>query len=108
MIYIQQILFYKWLLMTSFFSVLTVIIIKYYEKTHNNLLLLGALLSEAGLIYGYTQLLQTGDILSQFSLVKIISVLLLIIPSIVFFGSELTMKKIFGLIFALIAIYLLK
>lgn len=105
---IQQIVLNKWLLICSLFSVLTVMIVKYYEKTHIIWLLLLALLSEAGLIYGYIQLLKNGDILSQFSLVKILSVLLLIIPSMLFFGSELTTKKIIGLIFAFTAIYLLK
>lgn len=97
----------KWVYIASFFSALTVIIVKQYEKTHSNLLLLVAVLSECILIYGYVKILAKEDILTQFALVKIIAVLFLIIPSILFFGTELTNKKIIGLIFGLGAIYLL-
>jgi multidrug transporter EmrE-like cation transporter len=99
---------YKWLLLSSFFSALTILVIKYYEKNSNNLLLLVAALSETGLIYSYIQLLKKEDILTQFSLVKIIAILIVIIPSILFFGTELTISKIFGLLFGIASIYLLK
>ena len=59
----QQIVLNKWLLICSLFSVLTVMIVKYYEKTHIIWLLLLALLSEAGLIYGYIQLLGTRKVI---------------------------------------------
>lgn len=52
-------------------------------------------------------MLQNGDILTGFSLVKIISILIVIFPSIMFLDVELTNKKIIGLIFAFVAIYLL-
>jgi len=55
--------------------------------------LLVAVLSEYILIYGYVKILAKEDILTQFALVKIIAVLFLIIPSILFFGTELTNKK---------------
>lgn len=104
---LQVIKKYKWLLIASFFSALTVIVIKYYEKVLNNWLLLVSLLSEVGLIYSYVQLLKTDDILTQIALVKIVAILIIIIPSMLFFGSQLTISKILGLIFATIAIYLL-
>ena len=99
---------YKWLLLASFFSALTILVIKYYEKNSNNLLLLIAALSETGLIYSYIQLLKKDDILTKFSLVKIIAILIVIIPSMLFFGTELTTSKIFGLLFGIASIYLLK
>ena len=98
----------KWLFFSSFFSALTIIIIKQYEKTANNWLLLVTALSETGLIYSYIKLLKTDDILTQFALVKIIAIIMIIAPSILLFGSEVTTNKIIGLIFAIIAIYLLK
>ena len=52
-------------------------------------------------------MLQNGDILTGFSLVKIISILIVLFPSILFLDVELTNKKIFGLIFAFVSIYLL-
>jgi drug/metabolite transporter (DMT)-like permease len=105
--FIENIQKYKWLLIGSFLSALTVILVKEYNKIHINLLLLVAVLSEIGLIYAYINLLKNADILTQFTLVKIISVLILTVPSIIFFGTILTIKKILGLIFAVTAIYLL-
>jgi hypothetical protein len=90
------------------FSALTIISIKYSLK--NKYLLLVTTLLEIGLIYSYIQMLQTGDILTGFSLVKIISILIVLFPSIMFFEVELPKgykKKTIGLIFAFIAIYLL-
>ena len=104
---IKNIKIHKWLLASSFFSALTVIVIKYYEHDPNTLLLLVALLSEICLIYGYIKLLKKDDILTQFALVKIIAILMVIIPSMLFFGTELTKSKIFGLIFGVMSIYLL-
>ena len=98
----------KWLFFSSFFSALTIIIIKQYEKTANNWLLLVTALTETGLIYSYIKLLKNDDILTQFALVKMVAIIMIIAPSILLFGSEVTTNKIIGLIFAIIAIYLLK
>ena len=104
---IQNFKFYKWLLLASFFSALTIISIKYHLKYPDTYLLLVTVLSEIGLIYSYINMLQNGDILTGFSLVKIISILIVLFPSILFLSVELTNRKIIGLIFAFIAIYLL-
>ena len=98
---------YKWLLLSSFFSALTIISIKYSLQYKNKYLLLVTTLSEICLIYSYINMLQNGDILTGFSLVKIISILIVLFPSIMFLDVELTNKKIFGLIFAFTALYLL-
>jgi len=104
---IENIQKYKWLIIASFFSALTILMVKQYEQTTNYLYLLVVALSEFGLIYSYIELLEKGELVTLFALVKIISILIVIIPGIIFFGSILTTKKIIGLIFGLIAIYLL-
>lgn len=98
---------YKWLLIASFFSALTIMSIKYSLKEHNKYILLVTTLSEIGLIYSYINMLQNGDMLTGFSLVKIISILIVLVPSIMFLDAELTNRKKLGLIFAFISIYLL-
>lgn len=98
---------YKWLLIASFFSALTILSVKYHLKYPHKFILFITILSEIGLIYSYIKLLQSGDLLTGFSLVKIISILIIIVPSMIFLDEKLTIKKIFGLFFALIAIYLL-
>jgi len=97
-----------WLLIGAFFSALTVILVKFYDNKHNNLFLLGVFLSECSLIYSYVQLLKMDNILTQFSLVKIIAILLVAIPSILFSWTKLTTSKSLGILFGAIAIYLLK
>ena len=105
--FIENIQKYKWLLIASCFSALTIIMVKHYKQNLNYLSLLVVGLSEFGLIYSYIELLEKGELVTQFSLVKIISILIVLIPGIVIFGTELTMKKIIGLLFGIIAIYLL-
>jgi multidrug transporter EmrE-like cation transporter len=105
--FMENIQKYKWLLLASFFSALTVLMIKQYEKSTNYWYLLVAALAEFGLICSYIKLLKNGDLITQFALVKIISILIVLIPGIVLFNSVLTTKNIIGLIFGMIAIYLL-
>ena len=98
---------YKWLFIAAFFSALTIISLKYYSFHSYNYWLLVTILSEIGLIYSYIQLLQQRDILTGFSLVKIMSILLVLLPSLLFLNVKLTNEKIIGLLFAFIAMYLL-
>lgn len=105
--FIENIQIYKWILIASFFSALTIISIKYYLIEENIYLLLITILSEIGLIYSYIQMFENYNLLIGFSLVKIISILIVLIPSILFLNVKLTNTKIVGLIFALVSIYLL-
>jgi multidrug transporter EmrE-like cation transporter len=98
---------YKWLFMASCFSALTIIALKYYSFHSDYYWLLVTFLSEMGLIYSYIQLLQRSDIVTGFSLVKIISILLVLLPSLVLLNVKLTTDKIAGILFAIIAMYLL-
>jgi drug/metabolite transporter (DMT)-like permease len=97
----------KWLFIASFFSALTILIIKFYERKPLHWLLLVALISESIIVYSYIELLKMDDILTQFSLVKIISIIFVLISSILFFGNVLTYKKIIGLVFGILGIYLI-
>jgi multidrug transporter EmrE-like cation transporter len=105
---LENILIYKWLFLSAFFSALTAILIKQYEKNSNIWLIVAALASEICLIYGYVQLLSNKDVITQFSLVKVLSILIIILPSLLLFKSELTIKRMVGLLFAVISIYLLR
>ena len=98
---------YKWLFIAAFFSALTIISLKYYSFHSYNYWLLVTILSEIGLIYSYIQLLQESDIVTGFSLVKIMSILFVLLTSLFFLHVKLTNEKIIGLLFAFIAMYLL-
>ena len=105
---IENIQNYKWLLTSSFFSVLAIVLVKYYSNFKNNWLLILALLCECVILYSYVQILNYGDILTQYALVKIIAILLVSVPSILLAWTKLTISKAFGIIFGIVAIYLLK
>ena len=91
----------------SILSACSIIFVKYYIIYSNPLILLGSVLSGLVLVYVYTILLRTGDVLIDFSVIKISSILLVAIPSLLFFHSKLTMKKIVGLILGFASICLL-
>ena len=65
---------YKWLLLSSFFSALTIISIKYSLQYKNKYLLLVTTLSEICLIYSYINMLQNGDILTGFSFASCVTI----------------------------------
>jgi drug/metabolite transporter (DMT)-like permease len=96
------------LLVASVFSALIIITIKYYVLKSYNYLLLVAVLLSCCLIYTYVELLQIYDTFVSFTLIKIISILLVLLSSSILFGSKLTMRKLVGLFFGFIAIYLMK
>ena len=98
---------YKWLFMASVCSALTIISVKYYSLHSDYYWLLVTFLSEIGLIYSYIQLLQKSDIITGFSLVKIVSIILVLLPSLFLLNVKLTNEKIIGLLFAIMAMYLL-
>jgi drug/metabolite transporter (DMT)-like permease len=99
---------YLWLIFSAFFGALTIVIVQYYQHVKKHWLLVVALLSEAILIYGYTHILQYSDILTQFSLVKIISIAMIAFASLFIFKNGLSNRKAMGLFFAMAAIYLLR
>lgn len=91
----------------SILSACGILLVKNYMLHSNLWYLLAAVLSSIALIYVYTILLRTGDVLIDFSVIKISSILLVAIPSLLFFHSKLTIKKIVGLILGFASICLL-
>jgi multidrug transporter EmrE-like cation transporter len=102
-------MYYILVIIAAIFSALTVTMIKLYDYNNfNNLFLLVACLSQLGLIFSYVQLLKFNDILTLFTLIKILAILLVSIIGVVFFGFKLTKYKILGILLGIIAIYLLQ
>jgi len=95
------------LFIAAVFSALTIILIKYYVKTSKNIVLLGVLMSELFLICSYIKLLQNGNVVTQFALIKIIAIFFVTLTGIIFFGSKLTNYNILGLILGIMSIFLL-
>ena len=89
------------------FSASTVILIKYYIRYSNYWFLLATILSEFLLIYSYINFLDSGILVVQFAIIKILSIILVAIPSLLFFDGVPPTKQIIGLLIGLLSIYLL-
>jgi len=100
-------MYYVWIIIASLFSTLFIAMIKLYDQGHNNLFLLFAILSQFGSLYSYIRLLDYDDILTLFIVVKILAILLVTLIGILFFSYKLTNRKIIGIVFGIIALYLI-
>jgi hypothetical protein len=98
---------YKWIVIGSFFSAFTVILVKWYSVNNKILYLLFALLSEAILIFSYINVIKHFKILIGFVLIKLFSIITLTIYQI-YMDKNITYKKTLGILCASAAIYLLQ
>jgi multidrug transporter EmrE-like cation transporter len=97
----------KWIIWAGLFSALSPIFMKYYVTTESLYILFLVALSECGIMYGYYQIFQEGDFINKFAIVKILALLFIILPGIVFFHSHFNWHTFFGLLCAFATIYLL-
>jgi drug/metabolite transporter (DMT)-like permease len=96
-----------WLIYSSSCAAMSIIFVKYFVDTKKYIYIILAILSEIGLIYGYIHLLKYSSILVQYTLVKIISILLVFIATLFLFKTELSWRKGLGILLAILAIFLL-
>ena len=99
---------YKWITISSFCSALPIIFIKLFFISDYNWFILFAFIFQLMATVSYIKLFSMGDILLLFVLVKLFSVLIVFIASIIFFKTKLTIRKILGISFAIASIYLLE
>ena len=99
---------YKWVTISSFCSALPIIFIKLFFIFDYNSFILIAIFFQLAATVSYIKLFSMGDILLLFVLVKLFSVLIVFIASIVFFKTKLTLRTILGISFAIASIYLLE
>jgi uncharacterized membrane protein len=77
-------------------------------KTFNILFIIAAVIAEIAVVYCYYGLLKNNDSsIIVFPLIKILSVLIVFFYGFFIFGDKLTVKNIMGIIFSIVAIYLL-
>lgn len=96
-----------WLLYCAFCAAISIIFVKYFVNTNKYIYLILAIISEIGIIYGYVHMLKYSTMLVQYTLVKLLSIVLVFLASILLFKTEITWKKSIGIILAIIAILLL-
>lgn len=96
-----------WLLLAAICGALTPVYVKYYLNVHNAWLFACIAINECILIYCYMHLFAKKSILNQFTLVKILSISIVIIFSILVFKMPLQIKTILGICTAFLTIILL-
>jgi multidrug transporter EmrE-like cation transporter len=96
-----------WIFIASIFASSAVICLQMYTKEKNNMWLVLSLLSYCMLMYSYINLFLNFNIVIVYPFVKIISILLVVLSSLLFFNSQLNIKIGFGILFGLISVYLL-
>lgn len=88
-------------------SIIPLALIKKYILNGNTLLLVLCLLFYSVMIAIYIKLLRNDGLSKVYTLVQILQVILVVLMGILFFNEKLSLNIIIGLLFGIVAIYLL-
>ena len=83
------------------------ILIKKYINTNDFNLIIFSVLSYLFLIYFYSIILRNSNLSIAYPLLKVFSVLIIVVSSILYFKEDLSSTHLIGIIFGIIAIILL-
>ena len=95
-----------WILFGALASAIPVTLIKIYTGTKQNFLLFLTVICYLLVIVSYVNVFEQGDIITCYIIMKILSDILVISSGILFFSEKLTIKKSFGILLALLSVYL--
>lgn len=96
-----------WIMIAGIVGSLPVVLVKRYIETKELFLLFLCVGLYILLIIAYFNVFKTSSISTGYPLIKVLSEIIVISLGIFFFRESLTIKKYFGLLFALFSIYLL-
>ena len=96
-----------WVLFGSLTTAIPVTLIKIYTESKQKFLLFLSILSSILAIISYVTIFEKGDIITFYIIMKILSDLLVIASGILFFSEKLTIKKGFGVLLALLSVYVI-
>lgn len=91
----------------SFLSAFTLPFLKQYLETNNYFFLTLAIVFHFLLLVLYIKLLQVDSMTQTFAIIKVLSIIMIIIIGVLFFNEKVNRKILFGIVFAIVAIYLL-
>ena len=95
------------LLLQIIISIIPLALIKKYILNDNTWLLILCLLFYSVMIAIYIKLLRNDGLNKVYTLVQILQVILVVLMGILFFNEKLSLNIIIGLLFGIVAIYLL-
>jgi len=97
-----------WIIVAAFALAVPVPLIKRYTETKDMGPLCLAIASYYVLVYAYMELLAKNDFIVISPIVKVLSLIMVVVAAILFFGSRLTPRLVAGLVAAVVAIWLLR
>jgi len=98
---------YFYIILATLIALLPVILIKQYIITNNFTYLIISLFAYIILIISYINIFRSGDIVSFYTILQILQILIAIIIGLVLFKEPITFNKIVGIILSIISITLL-
>ncbi len=88
-------------------ALLSILIATYVKKINKSYIFFLAIVCAITLLYMYTIIYKNNDMGRMYTIIKIISILIVTFISYKFFQEKISTKNILGIIFAIIAIILL-
>jgi multidrug transporter EmrE-like cation transporter len=104
---IYMLISYYWYIIAAFGSALPIPIIKKYNQTGNIKWLLLAAFIYLILIVAYANAIKNDNISVVYPIIQSMSIIIVVLAGFIFFHETLKTREIFGIIFGIIAIYLL-
>ena len=95
-----------WVLFGALAGAIPVTLIKLYTETKQNFLLFLSVICYLLAIISYVHVFEKGDIITFYIIMNILSDMFVISSGILFFSEKLTIKKSFGILLALLSVYL--
>ena len=96
-----------WMLFGALTTAIPVTLIKIYTESKQIFLLFLSVLSYILAIISYINVFEKGDIITCYIIMKILSDILVISSGILFFSEKVSIKKGFGILLALLSVYLI-
>jgi multidrug transporter EmrE-like cation transporter len=96
-----------WVLVGALAAAIPVTLIKMYTESKQKFLLFLSLISYILAIISFVKVFEKGDIITFYIIMKILSDLLVIASGILFFSEKITIKKGFGVLLALLSVYVI-
>lgn len=99
--------FIFWIILATIFSALPILLVKAYIDNKNLYWIAFAIIASIILIIPYIKIVRQHNVTTIYSLIMILSIILIIIVDVSLFKEHLTITNIIGIILGMIAIYLL-
>jgi multidrug transporter EmrE-like cation transporter len=96
-----------WLSLAVVFSTMPILFLQLYKQNKQIAWLIFSVVSYIVVVYAYTNIMHISNIEVLYGIIKIFSLMMVVLGSILFFKAKLHRNVIVGLIFGILAIYFL-